>query len=604
MRWLPKEIRELIRQDKKWLWMLFSVAALIAFLLGAELVTFLALGQVLLGHNITQMTGGDLITRYVGDRSQSQMLILLGTVFAGIVLIRTVFFLSYNYLTFTWASKTTARLHTAIMECLLSAPTSVFDKRRLGEILHGLMEAPLVVTFAIDGVSGLITSIFTALLICATLAYVSPWLLVGAIGFATPVLFAVARPSQRWVRYLKNQYIDHRTRATHMATNIINSIRDIKALSTERRIVATFSCDVGLAETSAAYVRILKAIPGPALQATFQLTFAGAVIIMAAFMSTERLIASLPYFAILGYSFLRIYPAATKVSKSCLDLNHALPGLRITADWMALPEDELSAGTQQASLPFDAIRFHKVSFGYLGNGHMPAILDADFCIEAGKITSFVGESGSGKSTLIDLLLKFRAPDKGAIWIGEQNLREVVRKSWLQHVGVVRQEVFLFAGTIRDNFLAWKPDAMEEEMVFACRQADALGFINRLADGLDTVVGDRGVTLSGGQRQRIALARALLRNPQVLILDEALSALDGEAETQVLQSLLVDSAHRTIILVSHRLTTVQCSDHIIVLDRGCVVEQGPHEMLLEKGGRYRQLFSTQVGLSEVKASYVK
>jgi ABC-type multidrug transport system fused ATPase/permease subunit len=601
MKWLPKEIRALIRQDQKWLWLLFSVAALVAFLFGAELVTFLALGQILLGQDITQMTGGDLIARYVGDRSQSQLLILLGAVFAGIVLIRSVFFLSYNYLTFTWASKATARLHTAVMERLLSAPTSVFDKRRPGEIIHGLMEAPLVVTFAIDGVSGLITSIFTVLLICAALAYVSPWLLIGAIGFATPVLFSIARPSQRWIRYLKNQYIDQRTRATHMATNIINSIRDIKALSTERQIVATFSREVELAEISAAHVRVLKAIPGPALQATFQLTFAGTIVIMASFLSPERLIASLPYFAVLGYGFLRVYPAATKVSKSWLDLNQAVPGLRITADWTALPKDELSAGTQQAFLPFDAIRFQKVSFGYLGNGHAPALVDVDFCIDAGKITSFVGESGSGKSTLIDLLLKFRAPETGDIWLGEQNLREVVRKSWLQHVGVVRQEVFLFAGTIRDNFLAWKPDATEEEMVSACRQADALGFINRLADGLDTVVGDRGVTLSGGQRQRIALARALLRNPQVLILDEAFSALDGEAETQVLQSLLVDSAHRTIILVSHRLTTVQCSGHIIVLDHGRVVEQGAHEMLLEKRGRYRQLFSTQMGLSGVRVN---
>jgi ABC-type multidrug transport system fused ATPase/permease subunit len=591
MRVFPQEIRELIQQDQQWLWLLVGIAGLIAFLEGAELVTLLLLGKGLLGQDIATAPGGAILTRYLGAYSQAQLLIRLGAVFAGVVILRLGSSLGFRYLAYLLSSKVTARLHKQIMERLVLAPTWVFDKRQLGEIIHGVMDMPAGAIWAIDGVTAFITGSFSIVLVGITLVYISPWLLAVAAGIVIPLLWSVASPSHRGVRRLHELVLERRACATELAANVINGIRDIKGLSTERQMVAAFAHEVDLWEMANARSRFVRFFPGPTLQAVVQLAFAGAVVAMASFMSTESLTTYLPALGVLGYSLFRLYPALNQESRAFMDLNRALPSLRATAEWIALPQDDLVGGTQQVSGHFSGMRFQGVSFSY--NGTAPAVVDLDFCIEPGKVTSLVGESGAGKSTLLDLMLKFRAPKRGTIWLGEQNLHDVVRRSWLRHVGVVRQDVFLFAGTIRQNLLAWKPDATEQEMLSACRRAGALDFIRDLPDGLDTVVGERGVTLSGGQRQRIAIARGLLRNPQVLILDEALSALDGETEAEVLQSLLVDAPHCTIILVSHRLTTIQHSDHIIVLDRGRVVEQGTHAELLAKRGRYSELFATQI-----------
>ena len=180
---------------------------------------------------------------------------------------------------------------------------------------------------------------------------------------------------------------------------------------------------------------------------------------------------------------------------------------------------------------------------------------------------------------------------------------MIRGSWLDRVGLVRQDVFLLSSTIRENLLEYRPDAIEEELRSACLQAGAIEFIDSMPEGLDTMVGERGVTLSGGQRQRIAIARALLRNSEILILDEAMSALDGETEAMVLKSLLENSGSRMTLLISHRLATVRHADHILVLDGGRVVEQGSHEELLVKRERYWELFSTQMELNSAAANDV-
>ena len=181
------------------------------------------------------------------------------------------------------------------------------------------------------------------------------------------------------------------------------------------------------------------------------------------------------------------------------------------------------------------------------------------------------------------------------------MNDLVRRSWLDRVSLVRQDVFLFTGTIRDNLLEYKPAATDKELREACNKAGALEFIDAMVHGLGTKVGERGLTLSGGQRQRIAIARALLRNSEVLIFDEAMSALDGETEAKILKSLLMDSPKRIILLVSHRLATVRNADHIVVLDGGRVVEQGTHQQLLERRGRYFEIFATQMGLQSVATS---
>ncbi|MGO4403529.1 ABC transporter ATP-binding protein [Bosea sp. RAF48] len=239
------------------------------------------------------------------------------------------------------------------------------------------------------------------------------------------------------------------------------------------------------------------------------------------------------------------------------------------------------------------IAYRGISFGY-GAGRL--IFDGlDLDIRAGETIAFVGPSGAGKTTICSLLPRFYEVTGGAILIDGIDIRDMTLKSLRSNIGIVQQDVFLFAGTIRDNIAYGRLDATEEEIVEAARRARLDGVIAALPQGLDTVIGERGVKLSGGQKQRLAIARIFLKNPPILILDEATSALDTETEKAIQQSLSELSRGRTTLVIAHRLATIANADRIVVVENGDVVEQGSHAQLLaRKDGRYRSLHAAQAG----------
>ncbi|MDZ8051025.1 MAG: ATP-binding cassette domain-containing protein [Aulosira sp. ZfuVER01] len=237
------------------------------------------------------------------------------------------------------------------------------------------------------------------------------------------------------------------------------------------------------------------------------------------------------------------------------------------------------------------VSFNSLSFAY--PGHEKLVLnDVTLDLPRGKTLALVGGSGAGKSTLADLLPRFYDPIAGSITIDGKDLREFDVISLRKRMGIVSQDTFLFNDSVRYNIAYGKPEASEEEIITAAKQANAYEFISKLPKGFDTLIGDRGVMLSGGQRQRLAIARALVQNPEILILDEATSALDTVSERLVQTALDDLSRDRTTLVIAHRLSTVQKADQIAVLDRGSVVEVGTHEELLQKGGYYSRLYSMQ------------
>jgi ABC-type multidrug transport system fused ATPase/permease subunit len=262
--------------------------------------------------------------------------------------------------------------------------------------------------------------------------------------------------------------------------------------------------------------------------------------------------------------------------------------------------EEDSANVQEpasaGSLPdgASAIRFENVDFAYPTRPDVPVLQNFSLDIPSGAQVALVGPSGAGKSTVVQLLLRFHAADQGQLWLHGQVAESWRKWDWRKKTAWVPQEVILFGHSIRENIAYGRPDATEEEIQEAARQANALEFIQRFPEGMDTQIGERGVQLSGGQRQRIAIARAVLRNPEILLLDEATSSLDAESEALVQDALQRLMAGRTSLVIAHRLSTVRNADKIAFLQDGAVQEWGSHEELMAlPDGKYRHFVAQQL-----------
>jgi len=275
-------------------------------------------------------------------------------------------------------------------------------------------------------------------------------------------------------------------------------------------------------------------------------------------------------------------------------LTEAVAGLERTREVLdERPEDE--DPRRMVTLPDieGELAFDNVSFSY--DPGKPVLQQVSFCSEPGTVTALVGSSGSGKSTIIGLVAAFHVPLEGRVLVDGVDLATVRLDSYRTRLGVVLQESFLFDGTIRENVAFSRPRASEEEILAACRIARVDEFADRFPEGYDTIIGERGVKLSGGQRQRVSIARAILADPRILILDEATSSLDSESEMLIQEGLAQLMRGRTTFVIAHRLSTIRRADQILVVEAGKIVERGTHTSLYAAAGRYRELYDKQHGL---------
>jgi ATP-binding cassette subfamily B protein len=404
-----------------------------------------------------------------------------------------------------------------------------------------------------------------------------------------PALIMLRKMIRRITAIAKNQFHGG-TRILETMQETVQGIRIVKAFTLENVMRERLEADVATLEAESNKWARVAHRASPLMEALGGFAI-GAGMIYGGFRVLQTGATPGEFFSFLA-AFILAYEPAKRLARLNIDLNTGLVGVRILYELIDTPPTEpREDGRPPLVLSNARVEFSDVYFGYRA-GEPPVIRGISFVAEPGKVTALVGASGGGKSTILNLILRFYEIDRGAITADGQNIAAVARNSLRQQITYVGQDVYLFHGTIRENIALGKPGATEAEIVAAAEAAHAHEFITAIPTGYDTQVGERGMQLSGGERQRIAIARALIKNAPIILLDEPTASLDSESERLVQDAIAHLCQGRTTIVIAHRLHTITHADRILVVESGTIVESGRHEELLRKGGRYAAFYRLQ------------
>ncbi|HTI52466.1 MAG TPA: ABC transporter ATP-binding protein [Planctomycetaceae bacterium] len=427
------------------------------------------------------------------------------------------------------------------------------------------------------------------------LAWVDWKLLLGAL-LLLPAVFVSHRA---WINSIRPQFRAIRKQREQIdagATESFAGMRIIRAFSREKREAARFITDNNLLARQELYawwwMRIVEMVWEALIPiASAGLLFYGGWRVLDGHMTVGDLMMFLVYLLMLLEPLAALAQSATQFQNSLSGLDRVLDLLEEPRE-MPFGPDALRADRRSIA---GHIAFERVSFTYPGR-QTPALSDINLSIPAGRTVALVGASGAGKTTLSNLVARFYDPTEGRVTLDGRDLRDYDVESFRSLLGIVEQDVFLFEGTIAQNIAYARRDATADEIVAAANAANATEFIERMPEGIETVIGERGVRLSGGQRQRLAIARAILADPRVLVFDEATSNLDTESERLIQQSLARLMRSRTSFVIAHRLSTIAGADLIVVIENGRISQTGTHAELMAKGGKYRAMVEQQVHIT--------
>jgi subfamily B ATP-binding cassette protein MsbA len=508
---------------------------------------------------------------------------------AGAIFVQAVTSFALTRLLSVEAQLLISKLRAKVQKKVLSFPISYFDNNKSGALVSRIMSdvegvRNLVGTGLVQLFGGIVTAIISLVLLINISGKMTLFVLTPVLLFAIIALkaFGYIRPIFR-KRGVINSEVKGRL------TETLNGVRVIKGFNAEDQENISFEKGV-----DRLFQNVKKSLTATAIMTSssvFLLGLASVVIMgIGGAMIIEGTLTTgdfLTFTLLLGYMIAPI----VQMSNIGSQLTEAFAGLDRTEEIMNMDSE---ACDQLRTIELDRIlgnvEFKDVSFSYEKGKEV--VRNISFKADKGSVTALVGSSGSGKSTVASLVASFVNPDLGVITIDGNDISKVSLNSFRSQLGVVLQDDFLFEGTIRDNILFPRPDASEIQVVEAVNAAYVNEFADRFEDGLDTLIGERGVKLSGGQRQRIAIARAVLADPRILILDEATSNLDAESESLIQKSLTELMKGRTTFVIAHRLSTIRQANQILVIEKGEIAEQGTHAELIESQGRYFELFTYQ------------
>ena len=468
-------------------------------------------------------------------------------------------------------------------------PVSYFDSTQSGQLISRIMsDAEGIRNLVGTGLGQILGSVVTATIAIGVLFYIN-WTLTLAtmivlltFGGSLMYAFKVLRPIFRERNVINAE-------VTGRLGESLGGIRIVKAYTAEKREELSFARGA-----HKLFRNVAKTVTGVSAISSFSSVIIGAVAVVmiviggnavqAGTMTLGDLLMYISFTFLLAMPVIELTSIGTQITEALAGLDRIREVMEMTT------EDEEDKHRQPLPTVNGTIDFEDVWFEY--ETDVPVLRGVSFHAEAGATTALVGSSGSGKSTILSLALNFIQPTKGRVLVDGRDLQSVRLRDYRRQLGVVLQDNFLFDGSIIGNIRFANPEASFEKIREVCRIANADEFIEKFPDGYDTIVGERGVKLSGGQRQRIAIARALLADPRILILDEATSSLDSESEALIQEGLRHLRAGRTTFVIAHRLSTIRSADQILVVESGQVIERGSHDELIALGGRYRQLYDKQ------------
>ena len=553
----------------------------------------LALGSVLM--LVSRLAGMVLpaSTKYIGDEvftKQNYSLIKWIALAIGVsTLIQGVTGFALSQVLGVAAQRAITEMRKRVQQRIERLPISYFDSTQSGQLISRIMnDAEGIRNLVGTGLGQVLGSVVTATIAIGVLLYLN-WVLTLATVAVLLVFGGALMYAFRVLRPVFRERGEITAEVTGRLGESLGGIRIVKAYTAEKREELSFARGA-----HRLFRNIAKTVTGVSAISSFSSIIIGAVAVVMIVIGGNAVQAGTmtlgDFLMYISFTFLLAMPVIELTSIGT-QITEALAGLDRIREVMAMTtEDEQDAKKQPLSRVNGTIDFQDVEFEY--EKDVPVLKGVSFHSEAGTTTALVGSSGSGKSTILSLVLNFIQPTKGEVRIDGLNLQSVRLRDYRRHLGVVLQDNFLFDGTILDNIRFANPEAGFEEIKRVCKIANAYEFIEKFPNGYETVVGERGVKLSGGQRQRIAIARALLADPRILILDEATSSLDSESESLIQEGLNNLRQGRTTFVIAHRLSTIRSADQILVVEAGEILERGRHEELIALNGRYKQLYDKQ------------
>ncbi len=483
------------------------------------------------------------------------------------------------------ASYITADVRAQTFESLLHADLTYIHNKSGGDLTNSLITEPMRLHGAFSFSTRLVAMVIESAVYFGLALYLSWQLVLAAFVLMGGILLLVTIEFKKAGRY--GEHLTQINKSLQItAMEQLSGLRILRAFGLESLSLGTFKhFAYDSASVSYAVTKSRSRLTG-----IFRIGTLGALLAIV-YVAVTWLDLNMAILLTFVFILYRLYPRVGGINGAYHQLLTAIPGVEnITTLLKETENPTIRSGAAPFTKLEDEITFDGVGFSY--DGQVPVLTDLKFSVVRGETTAIVGGSGAGKTTVVNLIMRFYDPISGRVLVDGMDLKEMDLSAWRRAISLVNQDIFLFNDTIYNNIAMGRQGATRDEIVDAARLAYADEFIKELPGQYDTTIGDRGVRLSGGQRQRIALARAVLRDPQVLILDEATSELDTKSEQLIRRAVEELGASRTVITIAHRLSTIRHADKIVVFEGGRVVEQGSHEVLLEGNGPYSEFLRVQ------------